>query len=91
MSTFAPMAPDAYRQPLCPYEPDVRPFNYYTQPNPAAILLRNGHYVRVYGPAHSEVSALEEGVTYFSEGRTYTIDNDTATALTSDGYGEYIS
>lgn len=91
MPTYTPRAPEAFKEPLCPYEPHVRPFNFYTQPSPATILLRNGRYIRVYEPAWEEVEILTEGVTYFSEGRDYEIDDATAAALTADGFGEDIS
>lgn len=91
MASFKPLAPTTYRQPLCPGEPRRRPFNFYTQPAPAAILLRNGHYTRAYAPSWEEVHALTEGVSYFTEGREYTIDAPTASALTADGFGPYIS
>lgn len=91
MAHFAPLAPDGFRQPLCPYEPRRRPFNFYTQPAPAALVLRAGHYARVYAPPWEELQELEEGVSWFSEGREYEIDSSTAAALAADGYGNYIS
>jgi len=91
MPAFKPVPPAAFKMPLTPFEPFFRPFNFYTQPHPAAIVKRNGHYVRVYAPTWEELDVLEEGTDHFAEGREYTVTTQVASDLTADGFGEYIT
>ena len=91
MPTYTPLPPASFRMPLCPFDPYKRPFNFYTQPNPAYVMKKDGHYIRVYAPAWEILDELVEGTEFFSEGRTYTIDTQTAADLVADGFGEHIT
>ena len=51
-----------------------------------SVVKKNGVFERRPFPALREIADLEEGVEWFGGGRTYVIDDDTATALTADGF-----
>lgn len=68
------------------YTPGQRLFTFFTQTMSFAVVFRNGHYQNVRVPSQEETDALVEGKTWFSGGRTYTVDRDTANLLKADGY-----
>lgn len=63
-----------------------RVFSFFTQTHSHAVVWRNGHFQTVRVPSQEETDALEEGVTWFSGGRSYLVSDDTATLLTADGF-----
>lgn len=64
-----------------------RLFSFFTQTMSYAVIWRNGHFVQVRVPSQEETDALVEGVRWFTGGRTYVIDQDTAALLEADGFG----
>ena len=61
-------------------------FGRYSIPVGVSVVKRGGVFERRPYPALAEVAGLTEGVDWFQGGRSYTIDDDTATALTADGF-----
>lgn len=66
--------------------PGQRLFGFFTQTMSYAVIWRNGHFVRVRVPSQEETDALVEGTRWFSGGRTYLVDEDTAALLEADGF-----
>ena len=65
---------------------DQKPFKFYTQPVSMSVVYRNSRFQEVRHPTQEETDALEEGVTWFAGGRTYTVTDATATLLEADGF-----
>lgn len=51
-----------------------------------SVVKRAGVFQRTPYPALMEIAPLKEGLEWFQGGRTYVIDDATATALTADGF-----
>lgn len=63
-----------------------RVFSFFTQTHSYAVVWRNGHFQTVRTPSQEETDRLEEGVTWFTGGRSYTVSADTALLLQADGF-----
>lgn len=63
-----------------------RLFSFFTQSMSYAVVFRNGHYQTVRVPSQEETDLLVEGATWFSGGRSYIVDADTALLLQADGF-----
>lgn len=61
-------------------------FGRYSVPVGVSVVKRGGVFRRTPYPALREIADLIEGVDWFQGGRTYVIDDDVATALTSAGF-----
>lgn len=61
-------------------------FGRYSIPVGVSVVFRDGAFRRTPYPALREIAHLQEGVEWFQGGRTYVIDEDTASALTADGF-----
>lgn len=61
-------------------------FGRYSVPVGVSVVRSGGVFVRRPYPALAEIASLTEGVDWFQGGRTYVIDDSTATALTADGF-----
>lgn len=60
--------------------------NYGSGAYGSGIYGGGGAFTRTPCPALREIAGLVEGVDWFQGGRTYVIDDDTAAALTADGF-----
>ncbi|HET7415524.1 MAG TPA: hypothetical protein VFI97_07500 [Arthrobacter sp.] len=69
-----------------PMPTDVKPFCFFKQKVSFAVVFRNGHFQSVRTPSQRETDALVEGKTWFTGGRSYFVDTDTANLLAGDGY-----
>lgn len=56
-----------------------------------SIVKTSGHYAEQRFPWQGDLEPLAEGSDYFIGGHVYTIDSATASALTIDGFGAYIT
>jgi hypothetical protein len=61
-------------------------FGRYSVPVGVSVVKLNGVFKTTPYPALRELDGLTEGVDWFQGGRTYVVDDDTATALTADGF-----
>ena len=61
-------------------------FGRYSIPVGVSVVKRDGTFRSTPYPALREIADLAEGVEWFQGGRTYAIDEDTASALTADGF-----
>lgn len=52
-----------------------------------SVVKVNGHYQTQESPYLGDIQNLTEGVDWFQGGRTYTITQAVADALTADGFG----
>lgn len=94
MPTF--IGPIAYTNP--PVLPDTsgaqyRLFRYYGgQPVGRSVIKISGVYTTVDNPTQDQIDAAgAEGVGHFLGGHVYTISAAVAAALTTAGYGAYVS
>ena len=61
-------------------------FGRYSIPVGQSVVKKNGVYTTTPYPWLGDIASLTEGTDYFLGGRTYTITEAVATALTADGY-----
>lgn len=69
-----------------PMPTSQKPFKFFTQPVSFAVVYRNSHYQSVRLPHVDETDQLIEGRTWFTGGRSYLVDDETAALLAADGY-----
>ena len=61
-------------------------FGRYSVPVGESVVKVNGTYTTVPYPWLGDIADLEAGVDYFLGGHQYVISDETAAALTADGY-----